>query len=60
MAGTPIKTLQCLMGHSNEKTTLKFYAQMDPASCAQAAKAANAMLDAAAAQTDSKCAQGAC
>lgn len=52
LAGVPIKTLQYLMGHSNERTTLKFYAQMDPASAAQAVNATDAMLDAAAAQAD--------
>ena len=50
LAGVPIKTLQYLMGHSNEKTTLRFYAQMDPASAAQAVISTDAMLDAAAAQ----------
>jgi len=42
------------MGHSSERTTLKFYAQMDPASAAQAVNATDAMLDAAAAQADPK------
>ncbi len=54
LAGVPIRTLQYLMGHSNERTTPKFYAQMDPASAAQAVNATDAMLDAAAAQADSK------
>lgn len=54
LAGVPIKTLQYLMGHSNERTTLRFYQQVDPASTAQAVSATDRMLDAAAAQADPK------
>jgi len=52
LAGVPIKTLQYLMGHSNERTTLRFYQQVDAASAAQAVSATDAMLDAAAAKLD--------
>jgi len=52
LAGVPIKTLQYLMGHSNERTTLRFYQQVDAASAAQAVSATDRMLDAAAAKLD--------
>lgn len=52
LSGVPIKTLQYLMGHSNERTTLRFYQQVDPASAAQAVSATDQMLDAAAAKMD--------
>ena len=50
LAGVPIKTLQYLMGHSNERTTLRFYQQVDPASASAAVNATDWMLDAAAAK----------
>jgi len=50
--GTPIKTLMYLMGHSNERTTLRHYQQLDPDSAATATAKLDAMLDAAAAKVD--------
>lgn len=43
-AGVPIKTLQYLMGHSDEKTTLTFYAQVDPGQAAMLATATDRLL----------------
>ncbi len=54
LAGVPIRTLQYLMGHSNSRTTLRFYQQVDAASAAQAVNATDAMLDAAAIQVDAQ------
>lgn len=50
--GTPIKTLMYLMGHSNERTTLRHYQQLDPDSAAAATAKLDAMLDAAQARAD--------
>jgi integrase len=47
-AGVPIKTLQYLMGHSDEKTTLTFYTQMDATHAAMARDATERLLTAAA------------
>jgi integrase len=44
LSGTPIKTLQYLMGHSNERTTLKFYQAVDAASAAAATARLDALL----------------
>lgn len=43
-AGVPIKTLQYLMGHSDEKTTLTFYAQVDAGQAAMLASATDRLL----------------
>jgi integrase len=57
--GTPIKTLMYLMGHSNERTTLKYYQQLDPDSAATATAKLDAMLDAAVAKLDAQTDSGA-
>jgi integrase len=51
-AGVPIKTLQYLMGHSSEKTTLTFYAQMDAGQAAFSATATERLLTQAANHLD--------
>jgi integrase len=56
--GTPIKTLMYLMGHSNERTTLKHYQQLDPDSAATATARMDAMLDAAAVKMDAQTGSG--
>jgi len=43
-AGVPIKTLQYLMGHSDEKTTLTFYTQLDKGQAATSASVTDRLL----------------
>ncbi len=51
-AGVPIKTLQYLMGHSSERTTLEFYTQMDAGQAAFSATATERLLTEAANHLD--------
>ena len=43
-AGMPIKTLQYLLGHSDEKTTLTYYTQLDKSQAAMSASATDRLL----------------
>jgi integrase len=43
-AGVPIKTLQYLMGHSDEKTTLTYYTQLDKSQASMSASATDRLL----------------
>jgi integrase len=51
-AGALIKTLQYLMGHSDEKTTLAFYAQVAARQAAMSANATDRLLAATEKQID--------
>ena len=51
-AGVPIKTLQYLMGHSDEKTTLTFYTQLDRGQAVISANATDRLLAEAERQID--------
>lgn len=47
LRGVPIRVLQQVMGHSDSKTTLTYYTQMDPSSAAIARTATEQMLESA-------------
>lgn len=51
-AGVPIKTLQYLMGHSDEKTTLTYYTQLDKSQASMSASATDRLLADAQKQID--------